>query len=133
MKKKNSSKNAYLFLAGICIVLIAAGFYFARTLPSTPSTVYEAKTINGVQDVYMRVEGLDYVPSTIRVKAGVPVKFVVNADRAEGCAKTFFSQKLNINTVLNKGDTVFEFTPKEKGTIPFSCTMNMARGQFEVV
>ena len=88
---------------------------------------------DGVQEVRMSVNGLTYEPSTIPIRSGQKVRWVIDATKAQGCASTMYSKTLGINQALKSGDNVIEFTPTAKGIIRFSCMMGMARGSFQVV
>jgi FtsP/CotA-like multicopper oxidase with cupredoxin domain len=90
------------------------------------------KTVD-VQEAYIKVDGMEYVPSEIYVVKGKTVKFTVDGRDAQGCVEYFTIPSLGINARLKKGDNVFEFTPKEAGEIPFSCSMNMVKGKIVVV
>ncbi len=85
------------------------------------------------QTVRITVEGMEYVPTQVTVERGRPVKFIVDGTRAQGCVQFFSFPTFGINVKLLPGDNVFEFTPQEEGTFPFSCSMNMARGRLQVV
>lgn len=76
----------------------------------------------------------NFVQREFRVKKGVPVKFVVNAIRVTGCSDEVIISRLGLTTgKLKNGDQVtLEFTPKDKGIIPFSCWMGMINGRFIV-
>jgi len=87
---------------------------------------------NGVQIVHM-VEGNDgYSPNSFSVKKGVPVKWIINAQAPYSCASTIVIPKLNISKNLEAGENIIEFTPDQAGKIPFSCSMGMYTGIFNV-
>jgi len=88
---------------------------------------------DGVQTVNMTQFATGYSPNTFTIKVGVPVKWVVNSVDSNSCAASLYSQKLNIRKFLDPGENTIEFTPTEVGTIPFSCSMGMYRGSFNVV
>lgn len=88
---------------------------------------------NGVQVATMTANNKGYSPNSFTVKAGVPVKWVINGEAIYGCQGVLVSPKIAVNKTLAQGQNVIEFTPKEKGVIPFSCTMGMYTGQFVVI
>ena len=90
-------------------------------------------TSGPAQTVRISVEGMEYVPTQVTVERGRPVKFIVEGTRAQGCVQYFSLPTFGINVKLLPGDNVFEFTPQEEGTFPFSCSMNMARRRLHVV
>lgn len=86
-----------------------------------------------IQIVNMTQSERGYNPNYFKVKKGVPVKWVVNSTSPYTCASALVSRQLGINQFLNEGENDFEFTPQNSGTIAFSCSMGMYRGEFEVV
>ena len=74
-----------------------------------------------------------YSPNKFTIKKGIPVKWIVTSESIYSCASSIVSQQLGIRASLKLGENVFEFTPKEVGTIRFSCSMGMYTGQFNVV
>ncbi len=89
--------------------------------------------LNGVQVVRMTQTSSGYSPNKFTIKKGVPVKWIVTSKDVNSCASSIVSQQLNIRKGLELGENVFEFTPKETGTIRFSCLMGMYTGSFTVV
>ncbi|TAK96143.1 hypothetical protein EPO05_02515, partial [Patescibacteria group bacterium] len=84
------------------------------------------------QVVEMHVTSAGFSPSTLKIKKGVPVKWVIKGDQVTSCTNRIIVPSLNITQDIKKGDNVVRFTPKEAGTIPFSCWMGMVRGKFIV-
>lgn len=81
---------------------------------------------NGVQVVKMTVNGLSYTPSRFTVQQGVPVEWQVDGTRAQGCAQVITVPKLGLTKYLSPDRvTSITFTPKNTGTLEFSCTMGM--------
>lgn len=92
-----------------------------------------AATINGdVQEITTKL-GRSYTPIT--VQKGIPVKWVIQADKSDinGCNNQMQIPKFNVTKKLVPGDNVIEFTPAESGTIPYSCWMGMIRSSITVV
>jgi len=92
-----------------------------------------AKEENGVQIVRMDQTAGGYSPNKFTVTAGVPVKWIVTSKDPNSCASSIVSSKLNVRQSLHPGENIIEFTPKEVGTIKFSCSMGMYTGSFTVV
>ena len=101
---------------------------------NTSPTDVKAGEVNeqGQQVIAMKQTASGYRPSTLRVKAGVPVRWVITSESTYTCASSIVVPSLNISKNLTKGENVIEFTPTQKGTIPFSCSMGMYRGTFIV-
>lgn len=91
------------------------------------------KVENGVQIVNMTQTSSGYTSNKFTIKKGIPVKWIINSTDPNSCAASLYSEKLDIHRFLKAGENVFEFTPEEIGTIPFSCSMGMYRGQFNVI
>ena len=86
----------------------------------------------GIQVAKMEVNQYGYKPNKFVVKAGVPVRWVVNVKDISTCASYLLSPDLDISQLLRRGVNTFEFTPKESGKINFSCSMGMYTGEFIV-
>lgn len=74
-----------------------------------------------------------YSPNSFTIKKGIPVKWIVKSVEPRSCASSLSVPKLNIRTQLTENEQIFEFTPKESGEIPFSCSMGMYTGVFNVI
>jgi len=84
------------------------------------------------QTVTMNVTASGFEPSVIKIKSGVPVKWVINGESVSGCTSTIIIPSLSISKGLSYGQNLVEFMPTRKGEIPFSCGMGMVRGKFVV-
>lgn len=73
-----------------------------------------------------------YSPSTLTVKKGIPVKWVINANKTTGCTKEILFPAFDIKKTIQSGENIIEFTPKAAGTYKFSCGMQMVWGKFIV-
>lgn len=93
------------------------------------NVVFDGKT----QTIHMTADATGYSPNQITVRAGIPVKWIINGTKAEGCISVFQAPQLGIKKLLSRGDNVFEFTPDTPGTYAFSCSMGMYRGAITVV
>ncbi|MEK6937216.1 MAG: sulfite exporter TauE/SafE family protein [Nanoarchaeota archaeon] len=112
------------------LTLAGSQFNFDSFLPSAnaqPSAVPNAEIIGAKQVIEMKVQGLDYYPSSFNIKKGVPVEWRIDGREAQGCAQILSVPKLGIVEQLpkNKIKTI-TFTSEKEGTIKFSCSMGMA-------
>jgi len=89
--------------------------------------------VDGVQIVKMKQLSNKYSPNQFTIRKGIPVKWIITSEDPNSCAASIYSSKLNISKRLKSGDNVFNFTANELGKIPFSCSMGMYRGTFDVV
>jgi len=88
---------------------------------------------NGIQIIRMDQTARGYSPNKFTVVVGKPVKWIITSKDPNSCASSIIASKINVRANLHPGENVFEFTPKEVGTISFSCSMGMYRGSIEVV
>ncbi len=120
--------NSGLTLAGIDLSSFVGDPGQATVAAGAPTVT------NGVQEVRRRVNGFRYDPSNITIKAGVPVRWIVDGSQAGGCASSIVIPSLGVGKVLESGDNVIEFTaPSQPGNLAFSCGMGMIRGNFTVI
>ena len=97
----------------------------------TPAT---APTVGGVQTIKMAVTQYGYEPSHFTIRAGVPVRWEIDATNGGGCGSVLVSRQLGIQKLLSTNPlNVIEFTPSITGEIPFSCSMGMYRGSFTIL
>ncbi|MCL4366492.1 sulfite exporter TauE/SafE family protein [Patescibacteria group bacterium] len=86
------------------------------------------------QEYQVQISGSGYSPNYLKVKKGLPVKINLVSNNSYGCALAFRIPSLGITKNLKPTDSqTIEFTPKEVGQIPFSCSMGMFRGVIDVV
>lgn len=145
---KGSFAKRFFKFAGIIVILLAL-FNISNGLNLTGITSKLAnysknnnkvlandpnvKIENGVQIIRMNQLSTGYSPKNFIIKKGIPAKWIINSKDPGSCAASLYSQKLNVRKYLNSGENIIEFTPTEIGKIPFSCSMGMYRGWFDVV
>ena len=93
-------------------------------------------------DTDMEKDGIQYVSSTlesghypdITVKAGIPVKWTIHAEKSSinGCNYKILLPDFDTECVFEEGDNTIEFTPKETGIYTYSCWMGMITGKIYV-
>lgn len=88
---------------------------------------------DGHQVVKMDVLSDGYHPNTFQLQKDIPVKWILNGIHVYGCQGFLHVPKLGIAQALEVGDNTFEFTPKETGTIGFSCSTNARQGAFYIL
>ena len=87
---------------------------------------------NGVQVVRMTENSNGYSPNEFSIKKDVPVRWIIDAKAPYSCASVILVPKLKIQKFLSAGENTVEFTPTETGALPFSCSMGMYTGVFNV-
>jgi plastocyanin domain-containing protein len=71
-----------------------------------------------------------YDPDVIVVKKGKPVRLNFTRQEASLCSEMVIFDKLGQSARLPEGETVtIEFTPEQRGEIPFQCQMGMLQGK----
>jgi len=80
----------------------------------------------------MKITNSGFDPSVIRIKKGVPVKFIIDGDQVSGCTNKILIPDYKISAPIKAGENIIRFTPTKAGTINYSCWMGMVRGKFIV-
>ena len=87
-----------------------------------------AKQGRGVQEIAVTVKG-GYLPDTILVQAGKPVRLRFYRDETADCSERVVFERFGIDRRLPAFETtLIEFTPTEPGEYPFRCGMSMLKG-----
>lgn len=69
-------------------------------------------------------------PDVIVVKKDKPVRLRFNRQESAMCSEMVVFDKIGQSAKLPEGETVtIDFTPHERGEIPFQCQMGMLRGK----
>jgi sulfite exporter TauE/SafE/copper chaperone CopZ len=84
------------------------------------------------QIVRMEITARGFEPNIIKIKKGIPVKWIINGDKVTSCTNKIIVPKYNISQNISYGENIINFIPTESGEIPFSCWMGMVRGKFIV-
>jgi sulfite exporter TauE/SafE/copper chaperone CopZ len=85
------------------------------------------------QRVVMRVGSYSFEPAEIRVKAGVPVEWVIVGENPSGCTNRIVVPSADLSIPVKKGSSqTVKFTVERAGVIPFSCWMGMVHGKIVV-
>ncbi len=98
-----------------------------------PSVSRVGKEQEGFQVIRMEVKASGYRPNRFVLKRGVPVRWIIEGEELTGCNRVILVPGLDLEIELKPGTQVVEFTPKQPGTIPWSCWMGMLHGEFVVV
>lgn len=130
-------KTIGLIIILMAIYTISSGITIYKN--TTYSNSFNNKNIeenientNDFQIVEMHIKYSSFEPNVIKIKKGLPVKWIIYGDEVTGCTDRIIVPSLNIKKEITSYETIIIFTPKEKGVIPFSCWMGMVRGKFIV-
>lgn len=145
VKIGGASHTLFLKLVGIILIVIALynisssarilGFQINRQVKtdSQTGTITQNENQPNVQRAEIKLnDSYGYNPETVKLKVDVPAEIKLVNDGARGCIRAFIVPDLDIRELLNGSSTTFKFTPKNKGKIPFTCSMGMYWGQFIV-
>ena len=114
----------YFFFAGQAATAAVAGPDSSGGAPTGG-----AQTDTAIPQVTIAVDG-GYAPSTVRVKAGRPVRLVFDRRDNSSCSEEVVLPDFGIRKFLPSGrQTVVEVTPAKPGTYEFMCGMSMLRGR----
>jgi sulfite exporter TauE/SafE/plastocyanin domain-containing protein/copper chaperone CopZ len=118
---------------GYTLASLSVGSFSGNTTTKTkvvkdPNVTME----DGVQVVRMVEGNSGYSPNKFSIKKGIPVKWIIDAQAPYSCASSIMIPQLNIKRTLKAGENIIEFTPEKAGKLPFSCSMGMYTGVFNV-
>lgn len=107
---------------------------YKRALFNESESAVLAKEKGTVQEVTIDVTSFGYTASANTLKVGEPVKLTLNTKNTGGCARSFTIPSMKISKLLPEtGTETVEFTPKEKGTLTYTCSMGMYTGTFSII
>ena len=130
-------KNTTLGIVTAVIIILVGAFIFShKTLSSaeTSNTITGnviADNGNNVQKIVISEKNLNYYPQTIKVKAGQPVSISLD-EKVKGCLRSFTIRELGLAKYLKTTLDTLDFTPTQKGTFTFACSMGMGYGKLVV-
>lgn len=114
-------------LAGLILIALIVWYFWLYKREGV-----QIAEVGGVQEVKINVKG-GYDPDVIVVKQGKPVRLHFNRQESAMCSEMVVFDKIDRSAKLPEGETVtIEFTPQQKGEIPFQCQMGMLRGKVVV-
>lgn len=121
-------------LIGLSYFTNALSLYGINILPFQGKQVSSFSQLsNGVQEIEMNVDSVGYSPNAFTLQKGVLVKWIIKGENVYGCQGFLTAPMVGVQKILAKGENVVEFTPQESGTVAFSCSMGMFKGQFNVI
>ncbi len=103
-----------------------------KASPVDTDATVAANELESVQQATIVIDGGKYSPASISVKKGVPVELTFKAGKDPGCGSTVVFKSLSITKEVGSKPVVIKFTPKEVGTIAFTCGMGMYNGKVVV-
>lgn len=122
-------KNTTLFgLIIIILIGVLAFFIFnSMKLRVDGNTVGNEHNSGDIQKIVLSMKDYNYYPNTIYVNAGQPVSISLD-DSVQGCYRTLVISELGLKKTFKSSSDTLDFTPMEKGSYEFSCSMRMGTG-----
>ncbi len=121
------------------IIIVLVVFFYLENLFSEPVAIPAAVATTSVasasgegQEIELSWGRFNYKPESITVKQGVPVRIKGDLTRLQGCFRSFVIPEFGVSTYFSSRNDVVEFTPTQKGTFRFSCSMGMGNGRLIV-
>ncbi|MEI8103783.1 MAG: sulfite exporter TauE/SafE family protein [Candidatus Moraniibacteriota bacterium] len=123
-------KNDISFAPPVAPVATGGILSESGVAPIQPSP---AQPIGDFQTMIMTESSRGYAPNAFTVHKGIPVQWIIDAREPYSCASTVIAPAFGIQKNLKQGENVIEFTPKQTGVFPFSCSMGMYSGTITVI
>jgi sulfite exporter TauE/SafE/copper chaperone CopZ len=128
------ASGAIVIILGLVMVnrgLALTGTGFDIDSLTGNSITGDVAAINGeFQTIRMDVTRSGYEPNTFVLEKGVPVKWIITGKELTGCNNAIQVPKYDLEFDIKQGEQIIEFTPKETGTVSWSCWMGMIPGKF---
>ncbi len=125
---KNIGVVLLVLLGGLAFGFFLSGRSLSFSSEDSAEETETAPDTGDVQEFTLSLGPSNYDPETITVEAGKPVRITADLTSLTGCFRTFLIPDLGIKKQFKAGDETLEFTPTEKGTYSFRCSMGMGRG-----
>lgn len=123
---------------GIALVIVAAVLASAAFTNNAIASISGAPTsgnsptfVSGVQDIRVRMSGLNYILDPATVQPG-RVRMTFDMNTVTGCMRSVVIPSFGVRELLTTSDNVIEFTADKEGTFSITCGMGMGRGSFQV-
>jgi plastocyanin domain-containing protein len=114
----------FVNIMGLALIALVVWYFWLFRREGVPVAM-----AGGVQEATIKVKG-GYDPDVIVVKKGKPVRLNFLRQESAMCSEMVIFDKLQKSAKLPEGETVvIEFTPQQRGEIPFQCQMGMLRGK----
>lgn len=124
--KTESRKINKLFIGFIIAFILLAGLIYLE-FGRAGTTGNAVNNADDVQKINIGFKDYNYYPRTIKVKSGIPVEITLD-NSVGGCFRNFVIRDLGVSQYSSNPSIKIKFTPNEKGSFRFSCSMGMASG-----
>ncbi len=118
------NRGAVLLGSPVSFNTVAAAFQ------GTPAGATQATTsADGVAEVKLAIKNTQYVPSTVTIPAGVPVRLVVDRQENNACSDQIAIPQLGVlQNLAPNATTVVQIPATKAGTYNLTCGMGMMSG-----
>ncbi len=124
-------KKTTVYIALTLIMVGLLGYLLLENSNTNVSSAIQnsasADSGSNFQKVVLSMQNYNYYPNTVTVKSGQPVRIYLDSS-VQGCYRGFTIRSFGIAKYLATPSDYVEFTPTQKGTFQFACSMGMGRG-----
>ncbi len=132
-------KNPVFLVFLIVLVLGIAGAVLYNSSKTSGNSVGDDGSSGGstnagsgeVQKITLSMKNSNYYPNTIYVKVDQPVSITLDSS-VGGCYRSFTIRQFGVNEYSANPSQTIDFTPTQKGTFRFACSMGMGTGTIVV-
>ena len=127
-------KNTTILFLMAIILIVSSIFVFGKSNGTAGNDALDNSGNSGsgeVQKIVISEKNLNYYPNTIKVKAGQPVSISLDSS-VQGCLRSFTIRDFGLQKYLRTPQETLDFTPTQKGTFNFACSMGMGFGKLVV-
>lgn len=125
-------KKTTLYFVMMVLLVGVMAFYLLSGSGESSNNVVNAQPVQGeTQKVILGMKNFNYYPDEVKVNANQPVELSLDKS-VTGCLRSFTIRDLGIAKVLRTPQDILAFTPTEKGTYTFACSMGMGYGRLVV-
>lgn len=115
------------------MILTTVALLFGACAQKAPQEVADYTVKNSNETVKIEVSSSGYIPKSVAVKKGQPVKLQFVRKDSNNCGDEVVFPTMNLRKSLPVGEVVeIEITPDKVGEIKFACGMDMLRGKLIV-
>ena len=122
-----------IFIMGIHMVSDGLALSGISVLPRGGVPSEMAVTEDGIQYIRTEIDYGSYPAITVRKDIPLEWTVVVPEGKLNGCNGEIVIPAYGIDIKLHEGENIILFTPKDEGTIPYSCWMGMIQSSITVV
>ena len=112
-------KRKIILSAIVALMAFSAAAFAMSSPPASPEVV--PMNANNEQEIRIIAKQFEFVPSSIIVKKGIPVRIILTSpDVTHG----FAIDEFKLNSTVEKGkETIVGFTPERAGTYVYYCSV----------